>query len=223
MSVGRIFLLESPNALDLLEGTGETRSLSQVCKLFGHDIVSFRIRDRKELRQTLMYISSVGWRKKRGKKPIFIHLSAHGSDDGLAIGSDDVGWSKLAKLVVKTFRKLYSQRKPYKGPIILVVSACETDGEAISECLRAAYRNDKLHRPPRYVFVFEDAEVDWDHAVVAWTMFYKEAPGIDFRAAAEKGDVQQLLNRVKRSGYGRLRYFRWDDDRRCYMHYKAKA
>lgn len=223
MSVGRIFLLESPNALDLLEGTGETRSLSQVCKLFGHDIVSFRIRDRKELRQTLMYISSVGWRKKRGKQPIFIHLSAHGSDDGLAIGSDDVGWAKLARLVVKTFRKIYSRRKPYKGPIILVVSACETDGEAISERLRAAYRNDRLHRPPEYVFVFEDTEVDWDDAVVTWTMFYKEAPGIDFKVASEKGDVQQLLDRVKGAGYGNLRYFRWDHDRRSYMHYKAKA
>lgn len=106
MSVGRIFLLE---------GTGETTSLAQVWKLFGHDITSFRIRDRKELSQTLMYISSMGWRRKRGKKPVFIHLSAHGSDDGLAIGPDDIGWAKLARLVVKTFSKIYGQRKPYKG------------------------------------------------------------------------------------------------------------
>ena len=75
MSDGRIFLLESPNALDLLEGTGETTSLSQVCKLFGHDFASFLIRDQQELGQTLMYISSLGWRKRRGKLPIFIHLS----------------------------------------------------------------------------------------------------------------------------------------------------
>ena len=60
MSDSRIFLLESPNALDLLEGTGETTSLSQVCRLFGHEVASFLIRDKRELRQTLMYVGSVG-------------------------------------------------------------------------------------------------------------------------------------------------------------------
>ena len=37
-----------------LEGTGETRSLSQVCQLFGHDVASLLIRDKRELKQTLM-------------------------------------------------------------------------------------------------------------------------------------------------------------------------
>ena len=143
MSDGRIFLLESPNALDLLEGTGETTSLVQVCKLFGHDIVSFRIRDRKELRQTLMYISSVGWRSDSGEVPIFIHFSAHGSNDGLAIGIDDVTWDELAKLVVKTFRAI-EEGGSYKGPIVLVVSACHTDGKTLSKHLRRAYREDTL-------------------------------------------------------------------------------
>jgi len=209
MSAGRIFLLESPNALDLLEGTGETTSLSQVCKLFGHDIASFRIRDRNELSQTLLYISSIGWRRKRGKKPIFIHLSAHGTNDALAFGPDDVTWEELAELVVKTFREIYREPSFYKGPIVVVVSACDTDGQTLSEHLRVAKQNGKLKWPPEYVFVFDDAEVDWRDAVVTWTMFYRHAPRIDF-LDKKKGAVRRLLKRVNRSKHGKLRYFRWD-------------
>ena len=107
MPSGRIFLLESPNALDLLDGIGETTSLSQVCKLFGHDIVSFLIRDRSELNQTFMCISSVGWREERGNLPIFIHISTHGNDSGLAIGSDFVSWKELSALVIRAFQEIY--------------------------------------------------------------------------------------------------------------------
>lgn len=205
--------------MDLLEGRGEARSLSQVCKLFGHDIMSFPIRDKKELRQTLMYISSVGWHEDSGEAPIFIHLSAHGSNDGLAIGSDDVRWDKLAALIVKTFGKIYDETGFYEGPIILVVSSCHTDGKTLSKCLRVAYKKDKLEWPPEYVFVFDDAEVCWRDAVEAWTMFYREAPRMDFSDASEKGAIQRLLNGVKRSGYGNLRYFRWDDERERYRTY----
>lgn len=209
MADGRVFLLESPNALDLLEGTGETTSLSQVCKLFGHDIASFLIRDERELKQTLMYVGSLGWPENRGDVPIFIHISAHGSDNGLAIGSEDVPWNSLATAIVKAFEMIYSQHRHYPGPIILVVSACGTDGKALCTHLRETHRKDDLEWPPEYVFVFEDEEIDWRDAVVTWTIFYREAPGIDFLDADQKDAVQKLLKRVDRSGYGSLRYFRW--------------
>ena len=222
MSVGRVFLLESPNALDLLEGTGETTSLSQVCRLFGHDVSSFLIRDTCELSQTLMYISSVGWRKKRGKLPMFIHLSAHGNNTGLAIGADHVPWQELTARIVAAFRAIYARRKPYAGPIVLVISACGTNGPTLTMYLRQAYEKDALTWPPEYVFVFEDTEIDWRDAVVIWTMFYREAPNIDFMAKSKKNDVQELLDRHKGSGFGNLRYFRWDRRNESYKTYAGK-
>ncbi len=223
MSSGRIFLLESPNALDLLDGTGESTSLSQVCRLFGHDIASFLIRDQQELNQTFMYISSVGWRKERGNLPIFIHISTHGNDDGLAIGTDFVSWEQLSTLVIETFRNIYDydlEREPYQGPIILVVSACGTNGMKLTEYLRAAYQDNELEWPPEYIFVFEDTEIEWQNAVVAWTMFYKEAPNINFLDSGDRASVQELLNRISGAGYGNLRYFRWDRDRH---HYRTRV
>lgn len=225
MAVGRIFLLESPNALDLLNGTGETTSLSQVCRLFGHEIVSFLIRDEKELSQALMYISSVGWGNETGDVPIFIHLSAHGSDAGLAVGPDEVSWPRLAELVVKTFKGIYGQGNLYEGPIVLVVSACDTKGMTLVSHLHTAYQEGKLYFPPEYVFVFEDKAISWRDAVVTWTMFYKEAPEIDFDAAGEKTSakgVKKLLKRVRQSGYGNLRYFRWDPEDELYRTYAAR-
>ena len=221
MADGRVFLLESPNALDLLEGTGETTSLLQVCKLFGHDIASFLIRDERELSQTLMYIASLGWRQNPGDVPIFIHFSGHGSNKGLAVGSDDIPWQKLAAKVIKTFETIYSQDVPYLGPIILVVSACNTDGHILCKSLMSAYRKDKLEWPPEYVFVFENTKTDWRDAVVTWTMFYREAPGINFLREDKKNDVKQVLNFVNQSGYGKLRYFRWDRDSEKYKTYVA--
>ena len=223
MSIGRIFLLESPNALDLLEGTGETTSLSQVCKLFGHDIASFHIRDRDELRQTLLYVSSVGWREDSSEIPIFIHLSAHANTHGLAIGRDEVTWQDLAALVVEMFREIYKKPGSYEGPIVVVVSACHTNGKALSRHLRDANRRNKLKWPPEYVFVFDDPRVDWRDAVVTWTMFYHDAPRMDFSDASGKGPVQKLLRRVNRSKYGKLRYFRWECEGEKYKTYPTRG
>ena len=223
MPFGRIFLLECPNPLDLLEGTGETTSLSQVCRLFGHDISTFLIRDSRELRQTLRYIGSLGWRQNRGKRPLFIHLSSHGNDDALAIGVDDVSWAKLAALTIETFQGIYSQPTPYAGPIVLVISACGANGRSLTRRLAAANQKERLEWPPEYVFVFEDDEIDWRDAVVTWTMFYRQAPDIDFLDPSDKGDVQQLLDTVDHSGFGTLRYFRWDVDEGSYKTYAAKA
>ena len=221
MADGRVFLLESPNALDLLEGTGETTSLAQVCRLFGHDVSSFLIRDKRELDQTLMYISSVGWRSKRGKLPIFVHISAHGNKKGLAFGPDGVSWAQLTAHVVKAFRELCGGDRPYKGPIVLVVSACGTKSQTLTQYLRVANRKDMLEWPPEYVFVFEESKVDWRDAVVVWTMFYREAPNIDFLDESNKGKVQELLDRLSSARVGNLRYFRWDSGADAYKTYVA--
>ena len=222
MSIGRVFLLESPNALDLLEGTGETTSLSQVCRLFGHDVSSFLIRDKRELSQTLMYISSLGWRKKRGKLPIFIHISAHGNKEGLAFGPDDVSWAELTKHVVRAFRELCGGDRPYKGPIVLVISACGTKDQTLTQYLGRANRKNMLDWPPEYVFVFEDRKIDWRDAVVVWTMFYREAPNINFLKESNSVKVQGLLRRLHCARVANLRYFRWDSASDTYKTFAAK-
>ena len=99
------------------------------------------------------------------------------------------------------------------------ISSCGTDGQALVRHLCAAHKEDKLKQPPQYVFVFNDEKIAWSDAVVSWTMFYREAPNIDFDEIVDRKDVQFLLDRVKGSGFGELRYFRWDERRNNYLTY----
>lgn len=219
MPVGRVFLLESPNALDYLDGTGETASLANVCKLFGYKISTFLIRDVRELDQSLIYISSIGWGEKQDDLPIFIHLSAHGNNKGLKLGQDDVSWSCLAELVVKTYDGIHNPSATYPGPIVLVISSCNTDGTQLTENLTRSNRENLLSSPPSYVFVFEDKEVDWYDAVVTWTIFYRWAATIEFDAKRKIGGVQRFLKKLNRTGFGKIRYFRWDHKKKRYRTY----
>lgn len=46
MATGRVFILESPNPLDLLENRDERLALEQVCKLAGCDAWTFLFSER---------------------------------------------------------------------------------------------------------------------------------------------------------------------------------
>lgn len=214
----KVFLLESPNALDLVEERGERHSLEQICKLFGHGVASFLLRDSVELKQTLMYVSSIVQADESGRAPLFVHISAHGNADGIAIGSDHVSWRDLATMLSRAYENL----DRYDSPVSLILSACGANEQKLTKLIASKYGKDKICFPPEYVFVFSDEEVDWRDAVVVWTMFYREAPRLDFLSDRKKHvmEVQTFLKRLGDSNFGTLTYFRWDKDR--YMKYTGQ-
>ncbi len=171
-----------------------------------------------------MYVSSIGWQRQRGKRPVFIHISAHGNRECLGIGPDDVSWKELSALVVKTFQRIHRGRpKPYRGPIALVISSCGANGEVLAHNLCAANKEGKLQLPPQYLFTFNDEEVYWSDAVVAWTMFYGKILNIDFAEPKDEKELKRLIDSVRDSGFGELRCFRWDQKKSKYRHYASKA
>ena len=130
-----VLVVEGPNALDLLEGRGERSSLEQVCKLFGHDVASFFVRDETELRQTLTYIGAISRHPGAGTDPLFVHISVHGNAAGIAVGPDTVSWENLAELTVH----MYSDLDNYLGPVILVLSACGASKQKLTNLLKRNY------------------------------------------------------------------------------------
>ena len=169
-----------------------------------------------------MYVSSLGWQENSGDVPIFIHVSSHGTTTALSFGPDDIAWDKLTKYVIRLFRGIYSH-EGYEGPIVLVISACGASEQTLTKSLTQAYKRKQIEHPPEYLFVFDDTTVDWRDAVVAWTVFYREAPRIDFRCDEDSEKVQDLLNRLKRAQLANLRYFRWDYGQRTYMNYPKRS
>ena len=222
MSNGRILLLESPNAIDLLEERGETSSLEKICKLLGYDTATFLLRDRSDLESVLLYISSVGWSNDDSAAPLFIHLSCHGSASGIAVGPHDVEWDELAGTVLKMFKEIYKEGTDfcYPGPIVLVLSACHANKQKLTRIIKARHKAGEVTYPPEYVFVTTDPEVAWQDAVVTWTIFYRHASEFDFADDRTKRDVMTFLQRMKASGFGELAYWRWDDDK--YLRFTPK-
>ena len=210
-NVGRVFLLESPNPLDLLEERGERSSLENICKLFGYDVASFLLRDSRELKQTMMYLSAITHLDNAGDAPLFIHISSHGNSDGISIGSDSIVWKKLTKIILDTYDNLDS----YSGPIVLIISACGASDQEITSFISERYDNDEILNPPDYIFVFSEDEIGWRDAVVTWTIFYRYAMKLNFLDVDKKsiGGVQEVLLRIGKSGFGTLTYFRWDGEK----------
>ena len=213
----KVFLLESPDALDLLEERGERTSLEQVCKLFGHDATSFLLRDSVDLNRTLLYIGSIGRIDDAGNSPLFIHISVHGNSEGIVVGSDDVSWNDFTDMISQTYDNLDN----YAGAIILILSACGANRQKFTNFIQNMYEERQIVNPPDYVFVFSETEISWRSAVVTWTMFYHDANELDF-LTTKKGEViriRKLLDRIAHTGFGTLIYFRWDGN--TYKMYKA--
>lgn len=218
--MARVFILESPNPIDLLENRGERSSLESVCNLFGYDTASFLLTGRSDLEKALMYIREVGECSSLAsddKSPLFIHISAHGNNEGISIGSDFVKWSGLAALVVK----MYSKLRQYTGPVILILSSCGSKGQILTQLWpkfskRFQEEKGKDFFPPEYVFVFSDDEIDWRDSLVTWTIFYRKASDLDFQ---HRSEVQSLLKLVAKLKFGNLIYYRLDCKKKIYKRF----
>lgn len=204
MRKARVFILESPNPLDLLENRAERYALEQVCKLAGHDAATFLIRDRNEFIQTCTFLSSIKG-KVDDTTALFLHISAHGNAQGIGFGRDKLDWQTLAKVI----QKMYDGLRYYHGPIVLILSACGANRQKLtSELSKGIKATTSRFIPPEYVFVFSDDTVSWLDAVVTWTIFYREAERLDF---SDKRSVQKLLVKLQTSGFGKLKYYRWEE------------
>ena len=94
----RVFIVECPNPLDLLQERNEGKSLEQICKLVGHEVASFQSKSKEDLVGACRYISSIDREHDATDNPdlpLCIHISSHGEEDGLWFGKDLVSWNEL--------------------------------------------------------------------------------------------------------------------------------
>jgi len=211
MARGRVFILESPNPLELVANLGERLTLEQVCRVMGYEGFTFLVRDVSEFCQTCGYIGSTCEHKKE-HAPLFLHLSFHGDEGGagICIGNGLIKWSELADTIERMCRRM-----DYSGPIILIISACAGNRQRLTAELQKRARSGQFMRP-EFVFVFAHDEVDWRDAVVTWTVFYRNTTQVDF---ANKARVMTMLKRLHGSRLAHLKYFRWDRSKRKYISY----
>lgn len=210
----RIFVLESPDPLDALQGRSEGPAMEAIGKLIGHEVLTFLVRSKRELEETCRYVGSFDPNhdaRSEPTRPLCLHISAHGCEKGLSFGADTVEWADLATAI----RPFISHRMQHKGKRIVVLSACQAEHQKLSSAIQKLARNKASVSPPEYLFC-TSGNVAWQNAAVGWTLFYHLLPDIDLE---EKAAVQHVLDRIKDVGVGHFLYFRWDETKRQYRRY----
>lgn len=217
----RVFAIESPSALDMLADRSESQTLQAVCKLLGHNFASTHVRSIAEFKTALNHVTSINvehFTPHEQKRPLCLHIAAHGNDDGLAFGPDDVTWEELASDLWQFFHKMAD----YPGPIILVISACGAEKQKITKFFAESVKMQPTLNPAAYVLTTIGnckGEVYWRDAVVAWSIFYHQ---IGSAVLHEREDIKRILDKIKLVGAGTLKYFRWDKTEKDYIEFKSK-
>lgn len=211
----RIFILESPNPLDMLQDTAEGPGLKELCRLIGHKSEVFPLLSKSDLEKVILFISSIEEKSndKRNKPSpdICLHISAHGNEDGLQIGGDDVKWSDLLESIQPILKKSFD----YSGKRILVLSACLAEKQGLTKYFNKILKTDVKLFPPHYIFTTV-GEIPWANAAVGWAIFYHLLPKADLD---EPKTIRDILDKITEINVGNIKYFRWNDSKKEYVSY----
>ena len=204
----RIFIIESPSAIDLLRKRTEAQVIESIAHLLGYDAATMSVKSGAEFKHALKFITSIDERhddREKARCPLVVHIACHGSPDGLGVGPDILTWHDLADALVR-FEK---RTEDYSGPFLLVISACHAREQSITGELEKIARSKPDFRPPRYLFLTpgdEDGSVFWQKVVASWTVFYQQMSGIDLN---DRTAIQTLLDRIALVDAERIHYYRW--------------
>jgi hypothetical protein len=214
---GRIVLLESPNPMDLLQGRTEIQTLAAACRLIGYEAVSFTIRSQREFLETCQYLSTIETNHDSTNAkdvPLFVHISCHGNDEGLAFGKDSVNWEELSNDIDPL-----CNLDDYPAGFILSISACGAGEQKVTKGLSTAFKKRKSLRPPHYLFVTDGEYVLWDAATVAWVALYHHVGKVGIK---DKVKIQKAIGAIKTVANMSLLYFRWDQRQKKYLRFQAR-
>jgi hypothetical protein len=213
----RLIIVESVNPMDLLQGRTESQALGEICKIIGHEVAVLKAFSKDDFINLCSYISSISSehdKQGRSKVPLCIHLSAHGNRHGLAFGKDLMKWGEI----LPAMKPIYTDMKEYDGEVVLIISACGAGAQSLTKEFEKEWKNNRRFSAPKYVFVTKDAFVNWDDALVSWSIFYHQLPRSDLN---QKISIQKILDKIEVSSIGSLQYFRWDDRKEKYLSYSA--
>lgn len=210
----RVFIIESASPLDIMDGTSESAALENICKMMGHKVVTFFSKSEREFSEICNYISSIDCVVREGKdEPICIHLTSHGSENGILFGRDDLTWDDITQYLNPIFKMDYNQ------DFFLVISACGTDNHKLHISMRKSVIDNKI-TPPKYIFSINEEEVLWRDAALIWTILYHQIENLN---TDKQKEFQGLLRRVQTAKLGFLKYHRWDKKSKKFLSFSKKG
>jgi hypothetical protein len=168
-----VYIIESPSAPDLYHGRSESVLLAQAVALDQIPCVTKTAINPAAFVAALKLGLPNAMSQHPDRLPI-LHISAHGSKDGIQLSSGDViTWTSLRELLMPVNKSL-------SGSLLLCMSACEGYGA----CHMAMELNTAEH--PYFALVANWGQPTWSDTAVAYAVFYHlVAKGITIVEAVE--------------------------------------
>jgi hypothetical protein len=154
-----VYIVESPSAPDLYHGISEGARVADTLTLDRIPCVTRTAINLDAFTAALTVGLPEAMKQFPGRYPI-LHVSAHGSTDGVQLSSGDVlPWYQLRELLLPI-------NQSFKGALLLCMSAC--DGH--SACQMAMNDGDAPH--PYFGMVGNFGRPTWSDTAVAYLAFY---------------------------------------------------
>ncbi|MEQ1947295.1 MAG: hypothetical protein ABL995_08900 [Bryobacteraceae bacterium] len=152
-----VYIMESPSPKDVFNDISEGDHLKKLLLLASIDSRYRRISDRERFRQAAAELSSLA--AKIGKRPVLLHVSAHGNSDGIVLTSGEIlPWADFRELLLPLNGGL-------TGPLILCMSSCE----GFAACRMAMYEEQAL---PFFGVIGHAGTPTWGDTAAAFHTFY---------------------------------------------------
>jgi hypothetical protein len=189
-----VYIIESPSPVDLYHNTYEGEILSKALSLAGIPSIH-RLAVNLEAFIASLTIGLQEYLKQSDSLPPILHISAHGSSEGIQLTSGEVvNWNKLKELIMPI-------NKALKGNLILCMSSCEG-----SNACRMAMSEDDI---PFLGIVGHSGKPTWSDTAIGFATFYHLlSKGYYVREAVEamktaSGDngFQEIQGKIAREIY----------------------
>ena len=158
MEKGFVYVIESPSAVDLLDGITEGRSLCEALRLSGIDHWYSLATNRETFSQSLHDRLGEALKRFPQKYPL-LHLSMHGNDSGVSLTNNEfLSWKELRD-VLKPLTKIMDSSS------IICLSYC-------FGLHGATMAMNEENDPTFWALISSSSSISWAEAAVAYITFY---------------------------------------------------
>lgn len=215
MSKIRIAIIESPNPIDLFDGRSEAKALEASCNLIGHQAISFFAKSRSDFQSIVKYLASSDsiHASRNPSLPLFLHISSHGNAGCVAFGGDVISWDDLTKDLTPLL-----ENSEYSGKLALSISACGSGENSLSIHTKKIFGTSSEIKMPSYIFSILGESVNWDDALIGWTILYHKISKIGITNPAL---IIDALGKIETCAGVRFTYRRWNEVEGKYLRWPS--
>lgn len=167
----RVYIIESPSDEDLRNGLIEGKALYKSLRIAECDVVYNLVKSKAEFDSAIDFVIRDCYDKKgKWSAMPFIHISAHGDEDGIQLTNDElIDWADFATLLDKInsaigFVTHFTDYSNNVSRIVLCFSTCKG--------FNAFKVWNKTNICPYQCVVGPNTDIDWSDSLTAFITFY---------------------------------------------------